>query len=113
MGIAPFGDPDKYDLTSLAKFNGRRLKINNHLVGTVGIRRYKAQSKGHYFSRQLVDMLGPRRVGNLVDDPLRALRGRYSSTVRKPRGKNSEKLFRRHDSRNRSSRCSRHKLAEY
>ena len=69
MGIAPFGDPEKYDLSSLAKFNGRRLKINNHLVGTVGIRRYKAQSKGHYFSRQLLDMLGPRRVGNLVDDP--------------------------------------------
>ena len=69
MGIAPFGDPDKYDLTSLAKFNGRRLKINNHLVGTVGIRRYKAQSKGHYFSRQLVEMLGPRRVGSLIDDP--------------------------------------------
>lgn len=69
MGIAPFGDPDKYDLSSLARFNGKRFKVDNTLVGTVGLRRYKAKSKGHYFSQKLVDMLGPRRVGNLVDDP--------------------------------------------
>ena len=69
MGIAPFGDASKYDLSSLAKFNGKKFKVDNTLIGTVGIRRYKAKSKGHYFSQKLVDMLGPRRVGNLTDDP--------------------------------------------
>ena len=69
MGIAPFGDSSKYDLTSLANFNGKRFKVDNTLVGTVGIRRFKAKSKGHYFSQKLVDLLGPRRVGTLVDDP--------------------------------------------
>ncbi len=69
MGIAPFGDASKYDLSPLAKFDGKRLKVDNTLIGTVGIRRYKAKSKGHYFSQKLVNMLGPRRVGNLVDDP--------------------------------------------
>ena len=69
MGIAPFGDPEKYDLSSLAHFTGKNFKVNNQLIGTVGLRRYKAKSKGHYFSKKLVDMLGPRRVGNLVDDP--------------------------------------------
>jgi len=69
MGIAPFGDADKYDLTQLAKFNGKRFVVDNTLIGTVGLRRYKAKSKGHYFSKKLVEMLGPRRVGNLVDDP--------------------------------------------
>ncbi|MEX0963161.1 MAG: carbamoyltransferase C-terminal domain-containing protein [Pseudohongiellaceae bacterium] len=69
MGIAPLGDPSKYDLSSLATFNGKRFKVDNTLVGTVGLRRFKAKSKGHYFSQKLVDMLGPRRVGNLVDDP--------------------------------------------
>jgi carbamoyltransferase len=69
MGIAPFGDPEKYDLSSLAYFTGKQFKVNNQLIGTVGLRRYKAKSKGHYFSKKLVDMLGPRRVGNLVDDP--------------------------------------------
>ncbi len=69
MGIAPFGDPDKYDLSALAKFNGKKFKVDNTLISTVGLRRYKAKSKGHYFSQKLVDMLGPRRVGNLTDDP--------------------------------------------
>ncbi len=69
MGIAPFGDNSKYDLSPLARFNGKKFKVDNTLIGTVGLRRYKAKSKGHYFSQKLVDMLGPRRVGNLVDDP--------------------------------------------
>ena len=69
MGIAPFGDPDKYDMSALARFDGNRFKVNTHLVGTVGLRRFKAKSRGHYFSQKLIDMLGPRRVGNLVDDP--------------------------------------------
>ena len=69
MGIAPFGDASKYDLSSLAHFDGNKFKVNNKLVGTVGIRRYKAKSRGHYFSQKLVDMLGPCRVGNLLQDP--------------------------------------------
>lgn len=69
MGIAPFGDPNKYDLSSLAKFDGNKFKVNTHLVSTVGLRRFKVKSRGHYFSQKLIDMLGPRRVGNLVDDP--------------------------------------------
>jgi carbamoyltransferase len=69
MGIAPFGDASKYDLSFLAKFNGKKFIVDNTLIGTVGLRRYKAKSKGHYFSQKLVDKLGPRRVGNLVDDP--------------------------------------------
>ncbi|HJO10847.1 MAG: carbamoyltransferase C-terminal domain-containing protein [Gammaproteobacteria bacterium] len=69
MGIAPYGDAGKYDLSSLARFDGKKLKVNNQLITTVGIRRYRAKAKGHYFSQKLVDLLGPRRVGNLVDDP--------------------------------------------
>lgn len=69
MGIAPFGDASKYDLSALATFNGKKFKVDNTLIGTVGLRRFKAKSKGHYFSQKLVDMLGPRRVGNLTDDP--------------------------------------------
>lgn len=69
MGMAPFGDPDKYDLSSLAEFTGKNFKVNNQLISTVGFRRYKAKSRGHFFSPKLVDLLGPRREGNLVDDP--------------------------------------------
>lgn len=69
MGIATLGDPDKYDLSSLAKFDGKHFKVNNKLITTVGLRRYKAKSRGHYFSKQLVEKLGPRRAGNLLKDP--------------------------------------------
>ncbi len=69
MGIAPLGDPAKYDLSSLAEFDGKQFKVNNKLITTVGVRRYKAKSKGHYFSKLLVDKLGPRRAGNLLQDP--------------------------------------------
>ncbi|MEX2130175.1 MAG: carbamoyltransferase N-terminal domain-containing protein, partial [Pseudohongiellaceae bacterium] len=69
MGMSPFGDPDKYDLSSLAEFTGKQFKVNNKLISTVGFRRYKAKSRGHFFSQKLVDLLGPRREGNLVDDP--------------------------------------------
>ncbi|MEQ8954499.1 MAG: carbamoyltransferase C-terminal domain-containing protein, partial [Gammaproteobacteria bacterium] len=68
-GIAPFGDPNKYDLSPLAKIRNKKFYVDTRLIGTVGLRRYKAKSRGHYFSQKLVDMLGPRRVGNLVDDP--------------------------------------------
>ena len=69
MGIAPFGDPSKCDLSSLAEFDGKNFKVNNKLISTIGLRRYKAKSKGHYFSKKLVEMLGPRRAGNLMEEP--------------------------------------------
>ncbi|MDD9889827.1 MAG: carbamoyltransferase [Gammaproteobacteria bacterium] len=69
MGIAPFGDSDKYDLSPLAQFDGKNFKVNNKLISTIGLRRYKAKSRGHYFSKRLVEMLGPRRAGNLLEDP--------------------------------------------
>ena len=69
MGISPLGDPEKYDLSELAKFDGKHFKVNNKLITTIGLRRYKAKSRGHYFSKQLVDKLGPRRAGNLLQDP--------------------------------------------
>ncbi len=69
MGIAAYGDPDKYDLSYLAKFDGRNFKVDTRLITTVGLRRYKAKSKGHYFSPKLVERLGPRRAGNLLKDP--------------------------------------------
>lgn len=69
MGIAPFGDPDRYDLSRLARFDGRSFSVDNRLVAAVGLRRYRARSRGHSFSRRLVDWLGPRRAGNLLEDP--------------------------------------------
>jgi carbamoyltransferase len=69
MGMAPYGDPDLYDLSRLVDFDGKSIKVNTNLVNTVGLRRYKEGRKGFYFSQKLIDWLGPRRKGDIADDP--------------------------------------------
>lgn len=69
MGMATYGDPDKYDLSNLVSFDGKNFSVNSHLVGTVGRRRFKSRSHGHRFGKELITQLGPRRVGDLIQDP--------------------------------------------
>lgn len=69
MGMAPFGDPDLYDLSRLLEFDGKEIRVNTQLVNTIGLRRYKEGGKGYYFSQKLIDWLGPRREGDIADDP--------------------------------------------
>jgi carbamoyltransferase len=69
MGMAPYGDPDKYDLSRLAKFGGGDFEVNTRLANVIGLRRYKEKGKGFYFSPKLVDWLGPRREGDVADEP--------------------------------------------
>lgn len=74
MGMAPYGDPTKYDLSDLAKFEDGELIVNTKLVNVVGLRRYKengpnGQSKGYYFTPELIARLGPKRQGDEIDDP--------------------------------------------
>jgi len=69
MGMAPYGDPDRYDLSPLIDFDGKNIKINTKLVNTIGIRRYKEEGVGFYFSPKLVEWLGPRRRSDDVDEP--------------------------------------------
>lgn len=69
MGIATHGDPDKYDLSFLADYSGKDFRINTKLIGTVGLRRYKHRDVGHYFSPKLIEKLGPRRAGDMFQDP--------------------------------------------
>ncbi|WP_029146727.1 carbamoyltransferase [Methylophilus sp. 5] len=74
MGMAPYGDPTKYDLSRLAKFENGELVINTEYVNVVGLRRYKetdadGKSKGYYFTPKLIEWLGPKRKGDEIDDP--------------------------------------------
>ncbi len=69
MGMAPYGDPNKYDFSRLIDFDGRDFKVNTHLVNTVGLRRYKQDGVGFYFSPKLIDWLGPKREGDIADEP--------------------------------------------
>ena len=54
MGMAPYGDPNKYDLSRLVSFEDGELKVNTKLVNVVGLRRYKEGGKGYYFTPEPV-----------------------------------------------------------
>jgi len=69
MGMAPYGDPSKYDLSALVDFDGKNIKVNTRLVNTVGLRRYKETGLGFYFGPELIDWLGPRRTNESADTP--------------------------------------------
>ncbi|MCY4565154.1 MAG: carbamoyltransferase [Gammaproteobacteria bacterium] len=69
MGMAPYGDADRFDLSRLIRCNGTGFRVNTRYVNTVGLRRYKEDRVGFYFSPKLIEWLGPRRQGDAVDEP--------------------------------------------
>lgn len=69
MGMAPYGDAKKYDLSRLVEFKDGELRVNTRLVNVVGLRRYKENGKGYYFTPELIEWLGPKRQGDEIDDP--------------------------------------------
>ena len=69
MGMAPYGDPERYDLSRLIKREGGAIRVDNRYVNTMGLRRYKENGRGFFFSRALVDWLGPRRQDDEADEP--------------------------------------------
>ncbi|MCK0510606.1 carbamoyltransferase family protein [Aromatoleum buckelii] len=69
MGMAPYGDPGKYDFSRLAKFDNGELVVDTDYANVIGFRRYKENGKGYYFSPKLIDWLGPKRAGDIADEP--------------------------------------------
>lgn len=69
MGMAPFGDPDRYDLSRILPITADGFEADTRLINTVGLRRYKENGSGFYFSQALIDWLGPRRLGDAADEP--------------------------------------------
>ena len=70
MGMAPYGDAKRYDLSRLLlRKRAGLFEANTRYVNTVGVRRYKEAATGFYFSPRLVEWLGPRRVDDAADEP--------------------------------------------
>lgn len=69
MGMAPYGDPGRYDLSPLIRCDGSTFQINTRYVNAIGLRRYKEDGVGFYFSPALVKWLGPRRRDESADEP--------------------------------------------
>ena len=69
MGMAPYGDASRYDLGRILPLTADGFAADTRLINTVGLRRYKENGSGFYFSQALVDWLGPRRSGDAADEP--------------------------------------------
>jgi len=69
MGMAPYGNPKRFDFSRLIQYDGKEFKINTDYINTIGLRRYKKNGQGYYFSKKLIDWLGPMREGDEIDDP--------------------------------------------
>jgi carbamoyltransferase len=69
MGMAPYGDPKRFDFSRLIDTDGKDFRVNTQLVNCLGLRRYKEDGKGYFFSPKLIDWLGPKRTGDEIDDP--------------------------------------------
>jgi carbamoyltransferase len=69
MGMAPYGNPKRFDFSRLIECKDGEFRVNNKLVNTVGFRRFKKNGKGYFFSPALIDWLGPMREGDEKDEP--------------------------------------------
>jgi len=69
MGMAPYGDPSKYDLSRLIRSGGGGFSVNTEYANVVGLRRHKDDGQSFFFSDKLIEWLGPRRIGDAADDP--------------------------------------------
>lgn len=69
MGMAPYGNPNRFDFSRLIHCEKGLFKVNTKLVNTVGLRRYKKDGKGYFFSPELIEWLGPMREGDEKDEP--------------------------------------------
>jgi carbamoyltransferase len=70
MGMAPYGDPKRFDFSRLIDYDKKSFRINTKLLNVIGPRRYKDKDgKGYYFSPKFIEWLGPKREGDEIDDP--------------------------------------------
>lgn len=66
MGMAPYGDPSKADLSDVISCNDRRFKTNPAYVWPIRSRRYKSDSM---IPEKLVKKFGPPRSGDDLAEP--------------------------------------------
>jgi len=69
MGMAPYGDPSRYDFSRLIRRDADGIRVNTRLVNVIGRRQYQANGRRFDFSREFVRWLGPVRSGDDIDEP--------------------------------------------
>jgi carbamoyltransferase len=69
MGMAPYGDPHRFDLSRLVRREAGDFRVNTRLINVIGRRQYRANGKKYDFSDAFVRWLGPVRAGDDIDEP--------------------------------------------
>lgn len=66
MGMAPYGDPSKVDLSDIIYYDDRTFRINPEYVWPIRARRYRPDSM---IPKKLVERFGPPREGDDLKEP--------------------------------------------
>jgi carbamoyltransferase len=66
MGMAPYGDASKADLSGIISYNEKTFKINPEYVWPIRSRRYSPDSM---IPKKLVERFGPPREGDYLSEP--------------------------------------------
>ncbi len=71
MGMAPYGDASKVTgVSELIRWNERGFRVNTRYVHSLGWRRYRDEhGRGTFFTPKLVELWGPPRKGDEIDEP--------------------------------------------
>jgi carbamoyltransferase len=69
MGMAPYGDPHRFDLSRMVRRGAGDFRVDTRLVNVIGRRQYRVNGKTYDFSDAFVRWLGPVRAGDDVDEP--------------------------------------------
>ncbi|MFH1857714.1 MAG: carbamoyltransferase C-terminal domain-containing protein [Candidatus Omnitrophota bacterium] len=66
MGMAPYGDPRRFDFSDLVHFDARQYRVNLQYIWAS---RHRRHDPGKWFSRKMVERLGPPRDGDDLLEP--------------------------------------------
>ncbi len=69
MGMAPYGDPRRFDFAPLLGCREGDVHVDTRLVNTVGLRRYRENGRGRFFGHRLVNRLGSPRRSDDAEEP--------------------------------------------
>ncbi|MBP9865411.1 MAG: carbamoyltransferase [Candidatus Omnitrophica bacterium] len=66
MGMAPFGDPSRYNLDDLVSYKNRKYRVNDDYIYAVRRNRWHPDK---WFSRKMVERFGPPRTNDDLLEP--------------------------------------------
>ncbi|HNV86480.1 MAG TPA: carbamoyltransferase C-terminal domain-containing protein [Candidatus Omnitrophota bacterium] len=66
MGMAPYGDPARFNFEDIIRYKGGSYRVNDDYIWVPRVSRYR---KGVWFSKKMVKRFGPPRTGDGLSEP--------------------------------------------